>query len=104
MDHANGDYVACVDGDDYLERDMYEAMLEKLDDETDIVCCGTNHIFPAGMSSNSVQYETHKCLKYNNRDAVRELLSGKGISVSGCDKLYRRELFEGGTVSGRQDM
>lgn len=95
LDHASGDYVACVDSDDYLETDMYESMLAAMDDETDIVCCGTNVVFPAGRYRNYVQYKTHRCTKYRNRDAVRELFLWKTISFSSWDKLYRRELFDG---------
>lgn len=95
LDYASGDYVACVDSDDYLEMDMYESMVEKMDDETDIVCCGVTSVFPAERSRNYVQYKTDRCTKYNNQDAVRELFLGKWICFSSCDKLFRRGLFEG---------
>lgn len=94
LDNMSGDYVACVDADDYIEADMYEAMMAQMDDETDIVCCGTNSIFPADVRKNYVSYKTHVCTKYRNNEMVRELFLFH-ISFSSCDKLFRRRLFEG---------
>lgn len=41
LDMANGDYIAFVDGDDYLSNDMYEKMLaEIVDYGADCAACG----------------------------------------------------------------
>lgn len=96
LNYASGDYVACVDSDDYIEKDMCETMLKLMDDETDIACCGTNVIFPDDLNKrNYVSYKVHNYTKYNNHEAVRELFFQRIISFSSCDKLFRRYLFEG---------
>ena len=43
---ANGEYIAFVDSDDYIEKEMYEEMYTKtLKEKSDIVICGFNYIF-----------------------------------------------------------
>ena len=40
LDMAKGDYIAFVDSDDYLEKDMYEKMVEKIQEYgCDVVMC-----------------------------------------------------------------
>lgn len=96
LKYATGKYIACVDSDDYIELDMYESLLEKMDDEIDIVTCGVNNLFPQEMyMRNYVSYKTYTCRKYNNYEAIRELFFGNIISFSSCDKLFRKSLFEG---------
>lgn len=43
---AQGEYIAFVDSDDYIEKEMYEEMYTKtLKEKSDIVICGFNYIF-----------------------------------------------------------
>lgn len=94
--HVTGEYVAFVDGDDFIDEDMYEELLRGMDNETDIVTCGINNLFPATMHiRNSVSYKTHTYSEYSNYEAVRELFLSKVISFSSCDKLFRKHLFDG---------
>ena len=45
LEVATGSYVAFVDSDDYVEKDMYETMIEALNNNNaDIVECGFNQI------------------------------------------------------------
>ncbi len=38
LEYASGDWILFVDGDDFVDREMAEALLAFTDDETDIVC------------------------------------------------------------------
>ena len=41
MDIATGDYIACVDSDDWLETDMYSCLVQQMiENNTDVVYCG----------------------------------------------------------------
>lgn len=94
--HAAGEYVAFVDGDDFIDEDMYEELLRGMDEFTDIVTCGINNFFPAQMHvRNTVSYKAHTYTEYSNCEAVRELFFSKVISFSSCDKLIRKRLFDG---------
>lgn len=45
LDKANGDYIAFVDSDDYIEKDMYEKMVNVMNKyDVDIVSCNYNHV------------------------------------------------------------
>lgn len=47
MQYAQGEYIGFVDGDDYVEPDMYEKMLTKAKQEdSDIVECNLFHNYP----------------------------------------------------------
>lgn len=38
LDKVQGDFISFVDSDDYIEKDMYETMLKKIDDAEIIIC------------------------------------------------------------------
>lgn len=38
LDKAKGDFISFVDSDDYIEKDMYEIMLNKIDDSEIVIC------------------------------------------------------------------
>lgn len=44
IQHADGDYIAIVESDDYILPEMYETMLEGVDEAVDYIkCSGTRH-------------------------------------------------------------
>ncbi len=48
---ASGDYIGYVDGDDYIEKDMYERLYERAaSTDADIVCCGLTHLYEEDSS------------------------------------------------------
>lgn len=47
VDFATGDYIGFVDADDYIDRDMYSRVVEKIDDcMPDMVLFGLKEIYP----------------------------------------------------------
>lgn len=93
---AEGKYIGFVDSDDYVAPDMYESLLRCLDMEVDITTCGRCHIYPAG--ARGIKRKTlcaQREKKCNTQQAVAELLKGKLFSYGVCEKLYRKELFDG---------
>ena len=40
IEYASGEVVAYVDGDDWIEMDMYSSMIEHMDDNVDVVTSG----------------------------------------------------------------
>lgn len=52
---ARGDYIAFVDGDDWIEPTMYEAMVKALDDDTDIVVTGHYVVDQKGRHSAEIR-------------------------------------------------
>lgn len=99
---AKGEYVTCIDGDDWLESEMYERMLQKLEKENvDVVMCGRYE--DTGMCSRKV-YQGIKEGRYGKEQMLDEvypkMLTGAdffewGIFPSTWDKLFRKECLYG---------
>lgn len=48
LDIATGDYIGFVDGDDYIEPEMYETLLKNaIENNADISHCGYQMVFPS---------------------------------------------------------
>ena len=94
LDIAEGDYIGFVDSDDYIGEDMYEILLENMENNVDITCCGTVTQYLASMKKRYTLYDySPKKRLFSNSEAVTELLLLRYLSFSPCDKLFRRELF-----------
>lgn len=92
MEVARGDYFGFVDSDDYVDTRMYEAMLSAFaSDEVSIVTCGRYVHMGEFVKEDFCGAEK---TVYNAEEAMREVLLGRALDVSACDKLYRRELFD----------
>lgn len=91
---AEGQYIGFVDGDDYIEPQMYARLLENmLRYEADISHCGYQMVFPSGKVN--YFYNTGDLVISNNDQGCEELLRGERIEPGLCNKLFRRELFQG---------
>ena len=88
LEVANGDYIAFVDSDDYIELKMYEDLLNILKEyNLDIIECGSfkdkNGMITGGC--NDVQIEI-----YEKDDALRLAMHDGFTSV--WNKLYKRDI------------
>ena len=91
IDIATGDYIGFVDSDDVLSTKMYEFLLKSIkESNSDISLC----LFKS--FNNNIEFDNN----YNNivlgKDgAIKELLIDRKIASHACDKLYKKELFNG---------
>ena len=87
MDMATGEYLTFIDSDDYIDPDMYEALL-KVAHETgaDVVEC--NYRRAEGVKNGTGEWYVH-----SGMEAVEKMLTEggypKGFTVSPCVKLIR---------------
>lgn len=92
LDIADGDYIAFVDADDYLDNDMYEIMLRELEqNNADAVRCAI-----VRESSNGYKEywgEKNAQVKIiDNHQLLCDVGEAVGIlPVSPCNKLFKRE-------------
>ncbi len=90
---SSGEYIGFADSDDELEKDMYELLISNATRySTDISHCGYKMIFPNRVDE---YHGTGAFLLQNREEGVRDLLNGRLIEPGLCNKIYRRELFEG---------
>lgn len=89
---ATGEWIGFVDGDDEIEPDMYERLLENTRKYgADISHCGYQMVFSDGRVH---YFHNSGCIREQDPDtAIRDLLEGTLVEPGLCNKLYRRELF-----------
>lgn len=89
---ASGDYIGFVDGDDAVDPDMYERLLNNLlETDADISHCGLCVYWDDNTTE--LHYGTGRKMVQSSAEAVRDLLQGKIFDSSLCNKLYRRDLL-----------
>lgn len=90
---ATGDYITFVDGDDYIEKDMYEELLQAIGD-ADFIHTG----YYDGNSEKMTFEPAELVLNQSERQSLlHQMLRGKGthyIMPSVCSKLTKRELMQ----------
>lgn len=91
---STGEYIGFVDGDDYIEPEMYEVLINNiLKYHADISHCGYKMVFPDGHED--LYYGSGKLVEQNHREGVRDLLTGDFVEPGLWNKLYHRSIVEG---------
>lgn len=91
---ASGEWIGFVDGDDYVEPQMFERLLENaLAHSADISHCGYQMVFPNGRVD--YYHNTGRLVRQDGIQGCRDLLSSSFVEPALVNKLYRRELFSG---------
>ena len=91
--NANGEWIGFVDGDDEIEEDMYEVLMNNaFEYNADISHCGYKMIFNDGRITSF--YDTKVKKIQDNTTGVIDLLEGDLIEPGLCNKLYKKSLFE----------
>ena len=91
--NANGEWIGFVDGDDEIEEDMYEVLINNaFEYDADISHCGYKMIFNDGRITSF--YDTKVKKIQDNTTGVIDLLEGDLIEPGLWNKLYKKSLFE----------
>ena len=87
-----GEYVGFVDGDDFIDKYMYEILVKAIsDNEADIVQTGYHHNYENG---NIADTRTFKKATYNNLAYMfRAFFEEQNIHVGVWTKLYKSKIF-----------
>ena len=89
---AAGKYIGFVDGDDYIEPDMYQRLMDNAEKfNADISHCGMVFCKPDGTKE--MHYGTNELRLHNNFEGQKELLLGQTIEPSLCNKVTKKELL-----------
>ena len=97
MDMANGKYITFLDGDDWLESDMYGNMIQQLEN-------GKYKICASGYCREKQGKKIHVLKKASEgficrKEALKEIfdfkpISEKVLSWEVCDKIFCREIIQ----------
>ena len=95
---ANGDNIGFCDGDDEVEPDMYEMLLENKEKYgAEISHCGHKIIYPDGREK--YFYNTGRLAVQDKTEGLIDLLSGS-FEPGLCSKLYSKSLLHSLLYSG----
>lgn len=90
---AIGEYYSFVDGDDYIESDAYEVMIEEMNNPLVSIVAGGFIVTDIHGEDHISMSPTRQCL--TKEEAFMDLLGGDNyITQSSCNKLFRSSLFE----------
>jgi hypothetical protein len=91
--HATGLYVGFVDGDDYIEPEMFEHLLcNALRYHAEISHCGYKILFPNGRID--YYYNTNNLVVQDNLTGLKDLIAGAFIEPGLVNKLFYKSLFK----------
>lgn len=92
MEAATGDYIAFVDGDDYVDEDMIETLVTSLESENaDVSIIAKYYLYK--NTAEGIFNEGRRVLSHH--EVMEEVLEGSNFFLHLWDKLYKKELFEG---------
>ena len=94
LDLAQGEYVAFVDSDDFLEPGAYEKLLSCAQrHEADLVCAGRSDLIGGiGDKTLGLCPETEETI--TGPEFVARMFTWQGVDSAAWDKLYKRSLFD----------
>lgn len=88
---ATGEWIGFVDGDDVVESDMYDRLLNNAYKyNAKISHCGYQMVFP---NRTDYYYNTGRVVCQGKEAALRDLLKGVFVEPSLCNKLFHNTLF-----------
>lgn len=89
---ATGDWIGFVDGDDRIDPDMFERLLENaLRADADISHCGYRMVFPDGHVD--FYYNTGRLVLQDKITGLKDLVSGEFVEPGLWNKLFHKQLF-----------
>lgn len=90
---ASGEWIGFVDGDDVIESDMYERLINNAHNyEADISHCGYQTIVNDGERIHYF-YNTGRIVEQDRVTGVGDLLSGSFIEPGLWNKIFKKSLF-----------
>ena len=94
IENMKGEYVAFVDGDDYIDENMYFIMFNEMKKRNcSISCCGMIREDEDGNISKIIRCPDSP-REYDEKEATEEILLFRDIDVSVCNKLFHKSVFE----------
>lgn len=89
---ATGNWIGWVDGDDWAEADMYGYLLENARKYgADVAVCGRVERY----ANRDVFWGWDTLQVWNQEQVIAQLLEDQALRNYLCDKLWKRELFDG---------
>lgn len=93
LDHANGAYIGFVDSDDYVLPKMFQEMYQLAEKHAaDMVICNLQKVDEAGNVTQKLVQIPNMPEKFNLESNFSVF---SDLSYFACNKIFKRDLFEG---------
>lgn len=94
IEYSNGEYIVCVDGDDYIERDMISFLYSNIKKyNADMAVCGYSYDYD-GKIKRKKEHSSEKIEVLSTEQAVEKMLDSKSLfGWIAWNKLYRKKIF-----------
>lgn len=94
IEASTGDYIALIDGDDYLANDYIEYLLHLcIDNNADLSCCAWTMDIDGKLSKCSYR-KREPGIYIGKHKAMEALMTTRLLSSSVWGKMFKRELFD----------
>lgn len=92
IEKANGDYIAFVDADDWIDSHMYEILHKQtISTKSDLIMCNASMVYEDRI----IKANKETIIETMSGDlAIKNLLFENNCGVSAWNKLYKKSLFE----------
>jgi glycosyltransferase involved in cell wall biosynthesis len=91
IDIARGDFIQCIDSDDWIENSMLETMYQKaVNENLDIVVCDL--IKETKVPTDAV-YVKQEIVANNKQELIMDIIDSRHISCYVYNKLIKKDLF-----------
>ena len=92
IEHAAGEWIGFVDGDDAIDPDMYERLLANaVKYDAQISHCGYRLVLENGRAR--YFYNTGRLVEQDTLTGLSDLLDGSFVEPGLCNKLFHKSLF-----------
>ena len=94
---ATGEWIGFVDGDDFIEPDMYDVLLKNaMKHQADISHCGYQMVFPSRVD---YYHNSKKMVVQNHETGLYDILSGNYVEPGLWNKLYKAYVLRKGSAA-----
>ena len=93
LDYATGEFITFVDSDDFIEKDMYEIMINHLVEEDADLCRIKAFIYNREGGIEEISKERNVFI-YNNELEIMNVYLQNELKIAVWDKMFRRSAVE----------
>lgn len=90
---SKGEYVCFVDSDDYIAMDFVEYLFDMVEKNKTCISVAPYVVVTEKKKISSDMGYNDAIL--SNKEVIERMILDKGITVSACSKLFKKELFDG---------
>lgn len=96
LDVAQGDYITCIDSDDYVHPKCIESLYKALTATGADIAMGQSIAFDQGTKPSTEPLPaTPTYIQYSQEEAIKAIFYQHGLTHSAWGRLYKRALFDG---------